>query len=316
MSQDSKFNQSIGQPYQSPTGGGGNTSTGTSGKAVASLILGLLSIIGMCFTGIPGLILGIMGLSDVSKGGGRVGGKGLAIGGIVLSSAGIVWTLAVLLIGMLLPAIQAARGAARQTMSANNMRQQSLAMLNYESAHQEFPLREKNGPSWRVHILQFVECGDLYERFNLDEPWDSPNNIQLLDEMPEIYDCPNVSLPPGYTVYQVPYTDISVNSAPQDLAMFDTSGQAVSLRQITGGTSNTVIVLEVDSEAAVEWTKPADWEFDPSDPKHDLGNVSLGAIVCSFADGSVHRIPNDISPEDFKALISREAGYVAPYIGY
>ena len=44
-----------------------------------------------------------------------------------------------ILIGMLLPAVQAVREAARRTQCANNVRQQSLAMLNYEGTFKEFP---------------------------------------------------------------------------------------------------------------------------------------------------------------------------------
>ena len=309
MSQDPGFNQ----PYQSPVIK--DSASGTSGKAIASLVLGLLSIVGACFTGIPGVILGIMGLSDVNRSGGRVGGKGMAIFGIVLSSLGIVWT-AVMAIGLLfatmLPAVQAARTAARGAQSSNNMRQLSLAMLNYESAHQAFPLREEKGLSWRVHILPFLGRPDLYERFNLDEPWDSPHNIQLLSEMPLVYECPSVDLPQGYTVYQVPYTNIATNPASQDLAMFDTSGEPITFKAIADGSSNTIILLEVDEFTAVEWTRPADWEYDPSDPKRDLGDVTPMSIVVSFADGSSDRLPVDISPEEFKAFITRSAGDVVP----
>ena len=306
MSQDPSFKQPMDQPYKPPTTKDGGSKT--SGKAVASLVLGFLSIIGMCFTGIPGLILGIIGLSDVNRSGGRVGGKGMAVFGIVLSSLGIVWTIIVLLIAMLLPAVNAVRTAARQTMSMNNMKQQSLAMLNYESAHGEFPLREVNGLSWRVQILPFIGRADLYERFNHDEPWDSPHNIQLVTEMPLFFESPELDLPMGYTVYQVPYTDIITTPSPQDLAMFDTSGEAVTFKQITDGSSSTIMVMEVDEAAAVEWTKPADWEYDPSDPKHDLGNSNPRFIIVSFVDGSTHRLPADISPEEFKAMITRSAG--------
>ena len=79
-------------------------------------------------------------------------------------------------------------------------------------------------------------------------------------------------------------------------------------RRITDGSSNTIAVLEVDEAAAVEWTKPADWEFDPSNPTRNLGNVNIGTIAVSFADGSTHHLPDDIRPEDMKALITRDAG--------
>ena len=316
MSEDSNFKQPMEQPYQSPTMKDDGDRK-TSGKAIASLVLGFLSIVGVCFTGIPGLILGIMGLGDINRGRGKVGGKGMAIFGIVLSSLGIVWTIIVLLIGMLLPAVQAVREAARRTTSLNNMKQQSLSFANYESNYMTLPPRDKNGLSWRVHILPFLGRDDLYQRFNLDEPWDSPHNIQLLSEMPEVYDCPSVVLPPGYTIYQVPYTDIATNPAPNDLALFDTSGKDIKLGRISDGTSNTVAILEVDAAAAVEWTKPADWEYDPSDPKRDLGNVHPGIILGSMVDGSCHTIPRDISPEDMKAMITREAGDQATFgFGY
>ena len=309
MSQGPNFNQPLNQPYKSPKNKHpGEITSGTSGKAIASLVLGFLSIVGMCLTGIPGLILGIMGLSDVNRSAGRVGGKGVAIFGIVLSSLGIVWTVIVLLIAMLLPAVQQVRVAARRATSTNNMRQQSLGMLNYESNWMKFPPREKDGLSWRVHILPFLEEGDLHSRFHLDEPWDSPHNIQLLDEMPEVYACPSVKLPPGYTVYQVPYTDVATNPQPQDLAMFDTSGRNAGWGSITDGSSNTAILLEVDASAAVEWTKPADWEYDPSDPKRDLGHVQPGVILVNFVDGSNHAISNDTSSEVFKAMITKAAG--------
>src|SRR5262249_60632474 len=41
--------------------------------------------------------------------------------------------------------------------------------------------------SWRIHILPFIEQPVLYNKFHLDEPWDSPNNLPLLAEMPDIF---------------------------------------------------------------------------------------------------------------------------------
>lgn len=62
------------------------------GKAIASLVLGILSLVG-CFgalAGIPAIILGFMSRRDIAKSGGAIGGDGLAIGGIV---TGILSTL-------------------------------------------------------------------------------------------------------------------------------------------------------------------------------------------------------------------------------
>jgi len=254
------------------------------------------------------LILGIMGLGDINRSQGRIGGKGLAVFGIVLSSMGMVWTVVVLLIGMMLPAVQAVRTAARRVTSMNNLRQQALGMLNYESDNMKFPAQQQGGLSWRVHILPYTEYDYLYQQFHLDEPWDSPHNIQLLDQMPPIYDCPNIDhLPLGYTVYQVPYTDLNANpDAPR--ALFDTSERGATIGSVTDGTSNTIAVLQVDAAAAVEWTKPADWEYDPSNPTRDLGGDNFGTFAVALADGSAHLLSDDIAPEDMKALITKGNG--------
>ena len=45
------------------------------------------------------------------------------------------------LVGMLLPAVQAARGAARRVSCLNNIKQMTLACINYQSAHERFPPR-------------------------------------------------------------------------------------------------------------------------------------------------------------------------------
>ena len=285
----------------------------TSGKATASLILGISSIIPICITGIIGIIMGILALGDISKSRGAIGGKGMAITGIILSALGILWMpLCGILIGMLLPAVQQVREAASRASSMNNVRQQVLGMHNYASTHNSLPKSDKNGLSWRVHILPWIDPA-LYDQFNINEPWDSPHNIALLDQMPAVYDCPNVELAPGMTVYQVPFTDVSSvsdNSWAGWASIFDNSEKDTRFEGIRDGTSSTIAVLEVDPNAAVEWTKPADWNFDPQNPMRDLGNVRPGVIVVGFADGAVFTISNNLAPEDFKALITKAGGEI------
>lgn len=66
-----------------------------------------------------------------------------------------------ILIGMLLPAVQQVRGAARRTLCMNNTRQLVLAMHNFESAHGAFPNGQQHAwgqhTTWVVKLLPFVE---------------------------------------------------------------------------------------------------------------------------------------------------------------
>ena len=296
----------FGKPIAKPDHKGGSQ---TSGKATASLILGISSIVGMCFTGIIGVVLGILALSDISKSRGRVQGKGMAVTGIVLSSLGIVWTLMVMTL-MLLPAVQQVREAARRTASQNNIRQQIIGMHNYVSVNQSFPQLDKSGLSWRVHLLPYLGENELYEQFRLDEPWDSSHNIQLLDQMPRVYDSLSANLPPGMTLYQVPYTDVNDPSYQNVSALFDTSGDNVSFKDILDGASNTIAIIEVDQQAAVEWTRPSDWKFDPGDPMHDLGGFRRGQILVGMADGMTLLLSDKIDSESFKAMITRSGGEI------
>ena len=124
--------------------------------------------------------------------------------------------------------------------------------------------------------------------------------------MPLIYDCPSVELDPGMTIYQVPYSDAETD--PRDFAMFDNSDRDISWGTISDGSSNIIMVLEVNPEAAVQWTRPADWEYDPADPMRDLGDVHAGGFNAAFADASTEFISVNTPPADFKAWITRSGG--------
>ena len=93
--------------------------------------------------------------------------------------------------GTLLPALGRLSSSAKETQSANNMRQIALASLNHESAYMRFPYdgpvqnKREHRFSWRVHILPFVEQNALYNEFRFDEPWDSEHNKALIEKMPE-----------------------------------------------------------------------------------------------------------------------------------
>jgi prepilin-type processing-associated H-X9-DG protein len=283
--------------------------TTTSGKAIASLVLGITSLICMVFTGLPAIILGCLGLNDINRSKGRIKGSGLAVGGIVLGGLGSSLVMVAVLAALLLPAVQAAREAARRMQCVNNLKQIGLAVHNYHSAFDRLPpqcSRDAEGRpllSWRVHLLPFVEEQNLYNQFHLDEPWDSPHNKALVAQIPRVYLCPTEPTTPGQgtTTYQVVAGPKTLFPDPEHFPSRD----GVRFADVTDGTSNTLLVAE--SKEPVPWTAPEDMSA--------AGGIHPGShhpngFNALFADGSVRFIKYVVSPAVIDALLTRAGGEV------
>ena len=107
-----------------------------------------------------------------------------------------------ILIAMLLPAVQAVREAARRIQCANNVRQLSLSMLNYESANQKFPpgVSIPSHAMWSAFILPFIEQQNLFESIDFDTGFEdvSPSNadnIATLSVSLPFMVCPSAGVP-------------------------------------------------------------------------------------------------------------------------
>jgi hypothetical protein len=140
-------------------------------------------------------------------------GRGCGCGTVV-----VVLLLLVLLVALLLPAVQAAREAARRTQCNNNLHNLALSLQNYHDTYKLFPMGAMHagppgdsariGPSWLWSMLPFVECRNLYDRiWSLQRPGAPGNgafnaqnvNAQIpgfLDKCaPEYMRCPSSPLP-------------------------------------------------------------------------------------------------------------------------
>lgn len=120
--------------------------------------------------------------------------------GFTLIELLVVIAIIGVLVGLLLPAVQAAREAARRMSCGNNLKQVSLAVMNYESSHRCLPpstvidlavTTTANNQAWGVHgrILPFLEQGNLASQVDLSRGWD---NQMTLDGMQvPVYACPS-----------------------------------------------------------------------------------------------------------------------------
>jgi hypothetical protein len=293
---------------------------GTSGKAWASLILGVLSFGCTLITGIPAIILGIWSLVNISSSQGRLKGNGLAISGIVLGALGSLLIGPALLIAILVPAVQKVREAAARITSSNNLKQIGLAMHNYNdtfgyipagNCKAQFPAGPmtsnygNKGLSWRVALLPFLGENLLYQQFHLDEPWDSPHNKTLLTRIPKVYQHPAdpVKTAAGFTYYRVfvgPGTAFDP-TAGHNLRMPD---------DFPDGLPKTLLVVEAADP--IEWTRPEteDFEYAPNKPLPKLGAFWTGGTAAAMGDASVPFLKKDISEQTLRALITRNGNDV------
>ncbi len=203
------------------------------------------------------------------------------------------------MVALLLPAVQQAREAARRSASRNNMKQVLLAFHNYHSVHGRLPARasyDANGKpllSWRVHILPFLDQESLFKRFKLDEPWDSAHNKPLIRLMPAVLANPNL---PAGTVTNY----LAVVGAD---SMMSKTG--VKFADVRDGTSLTMMLVEVDADRAVPWTKPVDHEIKAANPRAGLGGLRPGGFNVGMGDGRVMFLMNSINPETLKGLATK-----------
>jgi prepilin-type processing-associated H-X9-DG protein len=103
---------------------------------------------------------------------------------------------------LLLPAVQAAREAARKARCNNNVKQLVLAMQNYHNLHKMFPINwglgnttgySTKGFSWMCMILPLIEQEQLYKRINFESPLGGPtssNNLASGTPVPAFH-CPS-----------------------------------------------------------------------------------------------------------------------------
>ena len=134
--------------------------TKMSVMAILSLVLGVLGFCTFGLGGLIGVILGIVALVSINKSAGRLGGQGLAIGGIVVSFAGLIvglLFLGTILLGIFLPAIGAPRQAAMNAMSMSSLRQVSVAAASYASDYNDYLPRSSD---WVDLLDAYVEDAD------------------------------------------------------------------------------------------------------------------------------------------------------------
>ena len=100
------------------------------------------------------------------------------------------------LVGLLLPAVQTAREAARRSSCSNNLKQQGLAFHNYMSATQAFPSSRPNNEdmSWCTALLAYFEEGNLAATYDTSVKWDTAANVAAAQTKIPMFVCPSADV--------------------------------------------------------------------------------------------------------------------------
>lgn len=120
--------------------------------------------------------------------------------GFTLVELLVVIAIIGILMGLLLPAVQQVRAAARWTVCKNNLKQMGLATLNYQSAFQQFPpgCNLNTGASWQAYILPYLDQENLADMIQLKDDsfkWQSDVGKEVLQTRLSVFRCPEDPAP-------------------------------------------------------------------------------------------------------------------------
>ena len=203
----------------------------------------------------------------------------------------------------------AAGGPVEAMRLTNSLKQIGLAFHNYHDVFQRFPRADGDGAgqqtglSWRVHLLPFLDQAPLYNQFHFDEAWDSEHNKTLIAQMPALFKSPDVT-DEGKTAFHVFTGENTLFNGEEGL----------SIRNVTDGTSNTILAVLAGSDTAEIWTKPGGLEVDFSAPKKVLGDLKKDErILTLVADGSVRPMLTNMDDTQLANLIKPADGNVVDF---
>lgn len=258
--------------------------------------------------------------------------------GFTLVELLVVMAIIGILTSLLLPAVQAAREAARRASCQNNLRQIGIGLHHYHDALSTFPigalemryLRNPDGSlmypggvqiAWSALLLPYVEQVPLHQMIDFGKGYDSPENAAAAAEIVPIYMCPSVprSATHVYGRAVIDYGGIygeritGRNDPPKGTMLYT---RAISIADIRDGTSNTLVVSEDSAWRDGQWINGLNI-FDQAYPinqapsfENDIRSEHPGGAFGLFCDGSVRFLHETMDSKTLAAICTRELGEV------
>jgi prepilin-type N-terminal cleavage/methylation domain-containing protein len=254
--------------------------------------------------------------------------------GLSLIEVLVVLAILGVLLGLTLAAVQRVREAARRAECRDRLRNQGLAVFQYEAARGRLPPGAIRGPFtppavpegaghglWPL-LLPYLDQAPLAARYRFDLPFDHPANQPAVTASLKILECPNgapadrtVSLPAGQAG-AADYAPFDVNPFLADLGLIDGVDNfqgplpfngGVRMTDATDGTSATVLLAEASGRAGVAWASP-ELPLDLRSFFARSGGLHRGGSHACMADGSVHFFGEGMGLRVLGRLATRAGG--------
>ena len=187
--------------------------------------------------------------------------------GFTLVELLVVIAIIGILIGMLLPAVQAVRQAARRTACLNNVHQIALAIHHYESANNDFPPGVVDNDdnhrdalhSGLIYLLPYLEQNNVVQRYDFDQPWNSPTNLVIAGVTVSSFLCPendsrvdqNGGIAGQPSDYALCKGDLAYLSRTHNSTGLFYINSATRFADITDGSYSTIMIGEAASNPGI-----------------------------------------------------------------